>query len=386
MKVAHIAPPWLAIPPQHYGGTEAVIFNIIEEQVSQGHEVTLLAPGDAKTSARLVSFFDRSLIDSGVPWPAHLKAFYHLHESVEYVRQHEFDILHTHLSSAADMYLFPLTAQLTTPHLMTIHSCFPFDRVGNWTGDADAYYLLRWGVSVPVVAISQSARAHFPYGLNVVGVVHHGVNFALYKPAVSRPEEFYVWLGRIVPEKGPHLAIAAARQAGVPLVLAGIVDHHLPHAVRYFREFIEPQLDGRQISYIGPVSLPQKVDLLSRARALLNPLQWEEPFGMVMIEAMALGCPVIAFPRGSAPEIVAHGQSGFLARDVDEMVDYIRQVDRLDRCSVRAYAEAHFSARVMAERYLALYHNVQAGTRLRSYHGPMRVIPRSDEEPELASA
>lgn len=269
MKIAHIAPPWLAIPPQHYGGTETVIFNLVEEQVAQGNEVTLLAPGNAKTSARLVSFFDRSLIDSGVPRPAHLKAFYHLHEAVEYVRQHEFDILHTHLSAAAGMYLFPLTAQLSTPHLMTIHSRFPFDRVGSWTGDADTYYLLKWG-----------------------------------------------------------------------------------------------------------------------ARAPLNPLQWEEPFGMVMIEAMALGCPVIAFPRGSAPEIVAHGQSGFLARDVDEMVDYMRQIDQLDRSSVRAYAEVHFSARVMAERYLALYHKVIASRQLRSYHSLIGVAPRclSVEEPELARA
>src|SRR5689334_14053599 len=119
MKIAHIAPPWLAIPPKNYGGTETVIFHLIEEEVAQGHEVTLLAPGDAKTAARVVSFYDQSLIDSGVPWSAHLKAYYHLHQSVEYVKKHQFDILHTHLSSAADMYLFPLTAHLSTPHIMT---------------------------------------------------------------------------------------------------------------------------------------------------------------------------------------------------------------------------------------------------------------------------
>src|SRR5207249_2919788 len=120
MKIAQIAPPWLVIPPKNYGGTEIVIYNLVEEQVRQGHDVTLLAPGDAKTSAKLVSFFEKSLIDDGIPWPAHLKAYYHLHKSVEYVKEHAFDILHTHLSSASDMYLFPLTASLTTPHVMTL--------------------------------------------------------------------------------------------------------------------------------------------------------------------------------------------------------------------------------------------------------------------------
>lgn len=385
MKIAHIAPPWLAIPPRNYGGTEIVISHLIEEQVAQGHEVTLLAPGDARTAARVVSFFDRSLIDCGVPWDAHLKAYYHLHESVKYVRQHQFDVLHTHLSSPADMYLFPLTARLSIPHVMTIHSRFPFDHVGNWIGDADTCYL-KWASSVSAVAISQSARAHLPPGFNAVGVVHHGVPMALFAPATCKPERFFVWLGRIVPEKGPHLAIQAARKAGISLVLAGIVDHHVPDAVCYFREIIKPQIDGRQITYIGPVTMPQKIDLLSRARALLNPLQWEEPFGMVMIEAMALGCPVITFPRGAAPEVVAHGRNGFLARNVDEMVTLIKQIDQLDRSTVRAYAGAHFSARAMTEQYISLYHKVRNNALLRAPHTTTAVVSTPDVEVDLVSA
>jgi glycosyltransferase involved in cell wall biosynthesis len=384
MKIAHIAPPWLAIPPQNYGGTETVIFHLIEEQVAQGHEVMLLAPSDAKTAARVVSFYDKSLVDSGVPWSAHLKAYYHLHQSVEYVKKHQFDILHTHLSSAADMYLFPLTAHLSTPlstpHVMTIHSSFPFDRIGSWIGDADRYYL-EWAAGVPMVAISQSACAQLPSGLNVVSVVHHGVPMEHFVPTVNKPDEFYAWLGRIVPDKGPHLAIEAARKAGVPLVLAGIVDSHVPEAVRYFREFIEPQIDGSQITYIGPVAMSQKIDLLSRARAFLNPIQWEEPFGMVMIEAMAVGCPVITFPRGAAPEIVVDGQSGFFANDVDEMVSCIRRIEMLDRSMVRACAEAHFSVRVMAEQYLALYRKVRADVLLRA-RPSMTVVASTDDGKE----
>src|SRR5437899_12165471 len=156
MKIGQIGPPWITIPPKNYGGTEIVIFNLVEEQVAQGHDVTLFAPGDAKTSAKHISFFQKSLIDSGIPWPAHLKAYYHLQKSLEFAR--EFDIIHTHLSSSSDLYIFPLTAPLATPHITTLHSRFPFDRVQSWTGDADQFYM-EWAPLVPMVAISEAARA-----------------------------------------------------------------------------------------------------------------------------------------------------------------------------------------------------------------------------------
>ncbi len=215
MKIAHIAPPWIAIPPKNYGGTEIVIYNLIEEQVAQKHDVTLFAPGDAKTSAKLVLFFPQSLIDAGVPWQAHLKAYYHLQKAVEYIKEHDFDIVHAHLSSSADMYIFPLMFYLATPFVTTLHSRFPFDRVQSWTGDADHCYM-EWLKSVPMVAISESARAEVSYPLNFVGVVHHGIPMGFFQPTVKQPEDFFVWLGRIVPEKGTHLAIRAAKRAGVP--------------------------------------------------------------------------------------------------------------------------------------------------------------------------
>jgi len=141
MKIAHVAPPWFSVPPKNYGGTEAVLYNLVEKQVAQGHDVTLYASGDAQTSAKLVSFFPLSLIDAGVPWQAHLKAYYHLQKAVTEARQGDFDIVHTHLSSASDMYLFPLMADMQVPHVMTLHSRFPFDRLPNgWTGDADPLY------------------------------------------------------------------------------------------------------------------------------------------------------------------------------------------------------------------------------------------------------
>ncbi len=359
MKIAQIAPPWIAIPPKNYGGTEIVLHNLVEEQVAQGHDVTLFAPADARTSAKLVSFFPMSLIDAGVPWHAHLKAYYHLHKSIEYIKTHQFDIVHAHLSSSADMYIFPLAVQLTVPLVVTLHSRFPFDRVPPYSGDADDYYL-EWLASTPIVAISESARAEIPHALNLAGVIHHGVPMHIFRPAVSYPEDYLVWLGRMVPEKGAHLAIQVAKGCEAPLLLAGTIDRHVPASVRYFEDKIKPQLNHHLIKYIGPVNLKQKIDLLSRARVLLNPIEWEEPFGMVMIEAMAVGCPVISFRRGAAPEVVAHQTSGFLVHNVKEMLRALAHIDELDRKMVRRHVELHFSVRVMAEKYTRIYQNVIA--------------------------
>jgi len=363
MRIAHIAPSWLSIPPNQYGGAEVVIYNLIEEQVAQGHTVTLFAPKDAKTSAQLISFFSHSLCEDNIPWDAHLKAYYHLHKSVTYLKKHQtdFDIVHTHLSSPSDMYLFPLMETLPIPQVTTLHSQFPFDHTTNgWQGDADQYYM-EWLSKVPLIAISESARQKEQKKvprLNFVAVVHHGIPIQHTTKQLPPPGDFFVWLGRLVPEKGAHLAIEAAKKAGVPLILAGIVDQHIPMAQRYFHEKIEPQIDGQQITYIGPVGGTDKTKLLSRARGMLNPIQWEEPFGMVMIEAMATGCPVIAFRRGAAEEIITSNNVGFLVDTVAEMVQCIQSIENIERNTVRAYINTHFSAQVMAENYTNAYKRV----------------------------
>ena len=369
MNIAHIAPPWFAIPPENYGGTEHVIYNLIEEQVAQGHDVTLFAPEDADTSAHLVSFFAQSLHTAGVPWSAFLKAFYHFYKIVDYIQLHKFDIVHMHLSSAADMTLFPLTAHYNTPHIMTLHSRFPFDRAGTWSGDADALYM-EWAQKVPMVAISESARDEVPYKLNFVGVVPHGLPLTKFV-ASAQPKKYFAWLGRVTPDKGVHLAIQAAKIAGVPLVIAGNVDPHLAESVDYFEQMIKPHIDDEQIKYIGPVNMQQKIDLLSRARGFLNPIVWEEPFGMVMIEAMAVGCPVITFARGAAPELVVHGKTGFLVNDVETMASSIARIGEIDRAVVRAHVEQKFSVQVMAEKYFDLYQKV-----IETYHVmATRIVP-----------
>ncbi|MBO0780604.1 MAG: glycosyltransferase family 4 protein [Ktedonobacteraceae bacterium] len=357
MKIAQIAPPWIPVPPRNYGGTEAIIAYLVEEQIAQGHDVTLFAPGDARTPARHIAFYPSSLTEEGVPWPAHLKAFYHLYEAMQLIKGADFDIVHTHLSSAADMYLFPLMQGLRTPLVTTLHSRFPFDRVDSWVGDADQLYL-KWLAPVPVVTVSESARANVPYALNFVGVVHLGIPTEHYCPNGKEREHFFVWLGRFVPEKGPHIAIEAAKRAQVPLVLAGTVAKDLRESREYFERVIEPQLDGERVKYIGPVNMEQKIDLLSRAHAFLNPIEWEEPGAVAIIETMALGCPIISFARGVAPELIIHGQTGFLVHNLDEMVMYMSRIHEIDREAACRHVQQNLSARAMSEKYVEIYRKV----------------------------
>jgi glycosyltransferase involved in cell wall biosynthesis len=192
----------------------------------------------------------------------------------------------------------------------------------------------------------------------------------------EQPENFLAWLGRFSPDKGAHIAIQAAKDANMSLVLAGVIDDQIPEQVTYFEEMVKPHIDEKQIRYIGPVNEEQKIDLLSRAKGFLNPIEWEEPFGMVMIEAMSVGCPVISFTRGAAPEVVANGISGFLVQDVQEMVQSVARLDELNRQKVRAYATKKFSVHTMARNYLKIYQKVIASGQLESSlsHLPNKVL------------
>lgn len=363
MKIAQVAPPWITIPPKSYGTTEYVIYHLVEELVALGHEVTLFAPADARTSAKQVSFIPRSLITEGVPWQATLKAYYHLHKSLEYIAGHDFDIVHTHLASSSDMYIFPLGAMMSTPLVTTLHGYFPFDRtVDNWKGDADGYFM-EWAQHVPLVATSESAReqvARISPEARFAGTVHHGIQINEYDITTRPVGDYFIWQGRFIYETGAHLAIEAAKRAQQPLILVGIKEAHNRDAMDYYRHLVEPYINGQDIQYVGPPTSQNNIDLLSQAKALLAPLQWEEPFGVEMIKAMAMGCPVISFATGTATEIIAHGRTGFLAHNVAEMTHYMNCITQIDRRLVHEHAERYFSARVMAEKYLAVYDNVIA--------------------------
>ena len=358
MKIAMIAPPWISIPPATYGGTESIVAFIVEELVAQGHDVTLFAPGDARSSAKLVSFFPQSLIADGVPWQAALKAYFHLAKSLE--QAGAFDIVHLHLSSTADMFQFPLLATIATPHVTTVHSNFPYDRVQDWIGDADRYFM-EWIRPAPLVTVSERARQNLPPGLNVAGVVHLGVPMADYRFAEAGERDYVTWLGRFAPDKGAHTAIDAAKRAGVKIVVAGIVEQGIPASVDYFKREIEPRLDGDRARYIGPVNLEQKLALLGGARALLNPITWEEPGATVVVEAMAVGCPVIGFARGVVPELILDGRTGFLVNDIDAMVARIPRIDEIDRRATHLHVEQNLSARAMTRKYVAIYETLRGG-------------------------
>ncbi|MDE2335026.1 MAG: glycosyltransferase family 4 protein [Rhodospirillales bacterium] len=351
-----IAPPWISIPPATYGGTESIIAFIVEELVAQGHDVTLFAPGDARTSAKLVSFFPHSLIADGVPWQAALKAYFHLAKSIE--RAGEFDIVHLHLSSTADMFQFPLLSQIAVPHVTTVHSNFPYDRVHDWIGDADQYFM-EWIRPAPLVTVSERARKNLPPGLNVAGVVHLGVPMADYRFAETGSRDYVTWLGRFAPDKGAHTAIDAAKRAGVKILVAGIVEQGMQASIDYFKREVEPRLDGEQARYIGPVNLEQKLNLLGGARALLNPITWEEPGATVVVEAMAVGCPVIAFGRGVVPELILDGRTGFVVDDIDEMVACIGKIHEIDRRSTHEHVAENLSAFAMARKYVAIYERLR---------------------------
>jgi glycosyltransferase involved in cell wall biosynthesis len=354
MKIAHIAPPWIAVPPKDYGGTETVIHTLVEEQVTQGNDVTLIASGDSETRAKLISFYPRALREEDIPWSEHEKEYSYLRRALAYVQEHDFDIVHTHLSSGGDLFLFPLLAPLNKPHVTTLHSKLPFDE-SEIPKELRGGKYEEWAAYVPIIAISESTRNQQGLPLNFIGVVHHGIDLHEYSVDNLEHDDYFFWLGRFVPEKGAHLAIEAARQANVPLILAGTIDKKNKETEAYFYEQIEPEIDDKHIYYRGPVDIPSKIRLMSRARGFLNPIQWEEPFGMVMIEAMALGCPVIAFARGAAPEIILPGQTGFLAQDIVEMVQYIQRIDEIDREEVRAHVQREFSATAMAHKYTEVY-------------------------------
>lgn len=387
MKIAQIAPPWIAIPEQPYGGMENVIYYLVEELQALGHEVTLFAPADARTSAKQVSFISRSLLNESDPWQANLKAYYHLHKSLEYIAEHDFDIVHTHLSTSGDMYIFPLTAEFATPHVTTLHSHFPCNRtLDRWTTHADDHFM-EWILRVPLVTISENARAHLHIDAHCIDTIHYGIPTD--QPATEGLQEeeqvgeYFVWMGHFTYEFGAHLAIEAARNAGVPLVLVGIKEPDNRDAMHYYRHMVEPFLTtnkreagmlhqpGQDIRVLGPLAEQPKTALLRHARALLHPVEYEEPSGLILMEAMAVGCPVITFAHGAAPEVVEQGQTGFIVQDLPDMVRAMRQVAALDRRTIRNSIERYFSVQTMAQNYQNLYAQILATHNRTRITGPL---------------
>jgi glycosyltransferase involved in cell wall biosynthesis len=339
MRIAQVAPLFESVPPRLYGGTERVVYYLTEELVRQGHRVTLFASGDSITSAELVPCTPRALrLDPDVR-----DSIPHQMLLLDKIRERagDFDILHFHV----DYLHFPLFRTEAGRTLTTLHGRQDL---------ADHMPFYAHFPEMPLVSISNAQRAPLPRA-NFAATIYHGLPLDLHKPTFEPRGGYLAFLGRIAPEKRPDRAIAIARATGLPLKIAAKVDK-VDEA--YFREVIAPMLDGPGVEFIGEISEGEKSEFLGQAAALMFPVDWPEPFGLVMIEAMACGTPVIAFRCGSVPEVIDDGQSGRIVLSVEEAVQAIPDVLALDRKTVRARFEERFSVTRMAADYLKVYHKM----------------------------
>jgi glycosyltransferase involved in cell wall biosynthesis len=341
MRIAQIAPLAEAVPPRFYGGTERVVSTLTEELVALGHQVTLFASGDSRTSAELVPCARQGLRLSGIRdhTASHLVMLDTLRR-----RADEFDIIHFHVDllplalfrNLANKCLTTLHGRLDSPDLPRVYETFP---------------------EMPLVSISNSQRAPLPASANWLATLPHGINPEIC-PFHPQGGDYLAFLGRISPEKRPDRAIEIAVRAGAPLKIAAKVD---PADKVYFDEEIAPLLDHPLVEYIGEIDEHQKRDFLGRARALLFPIDWPEPFGLVMLESMSAGTPVVAWRNGSVPEIIADGVSGVIVESIEEAVAAVEAVDALDRAGVRRHFEQRFTASRMAADYVAAYERLLEG-------------------------
>ena len=350
MRIAQIAPLHEAVPPKLYGGTERVVSYLTEELVDLGHDVTLFASGDSETRARLEPIWPRALrLDPAIrdPIAPHML----LMETARRLAG-EFDVLHFHM----DYWPFSLFSRQRVPFLTTLHGRLDLPELQP---------VFNAFPNVPVVSISTAQRRPLPQA-RYVRTVHHGVPAALLTPQLDRKPEYLAFLGRIAPEKQPDRAIRIARACGIPLRIAAKVDKV---DQVYFESVIRPMLDGPGVEMIGEISDAEKPGFLSGAIGLLMPIDWPEPFGLVMIEAMACGTPVIAFNRGSVPEIVDEGVTGYVVEDETGAVGAVARLPALSRRTVREVFERRFTARRMAEDYLSVYRELSGEER-----GGLRVV------------
>jgi glycosyltransferase involved in cell wall biosynthesis len=363
VRIAQVAPLFESVPPKYYGGTERVVSYLTEELVGQGHDVTLFASGDSVTKAKLIAPCRRSLrLDkSCVDQLAHHILMLELVAK----EARAFDAVHFH----CDYLHFPLSRRQRVPHVTTLHGRLDLP---------DLAPLYREFPDVPVVSISDSQREPLPW-VNWQATVYHGLPDDLYRFR-PLPGKYLAFLGRISPEKRVDRAIEIAQRIGMPLKIAAKVDSV---DREYFNEIVEPLLRGPNVEYLGEIGDGEKDEFLGNAFALVFPIDWPEPFGLVMIEALACGTPVIAYRRGSVPEVLEDGVTGFIVSGLEDAVRAAERIGSLDRRGCRRVFEERFSARRMARDYVAVYQRLTA----RSSSDPAPPVLASQRagtgEPEL---
>ena len=338
MRIAQVAPLFESVPPKTYGGTERVVSWLTEELVRLGHQVTLFASGDSMTTAELIPCCPESLrlYSGSVDHLAHHVAM------LERVAQKksDFDLIHFHV----DYLHYPVSVRERYLHVSTLHGRLDIPDLGPLY---DAY------PDIPVVSISDAQREPLP-NLNWQGTVHHGFPLETYTPSFKQGK-YLAFLGRTSPEKGLDRAIEIASRAGIPLKIAAKVDKA---DQEYFDTCIKPLLDSENVEFLGEIAYPEKNSFLAQAAALLFPIAWPEPFGIVMIEAMACGTPVIAYPFGSVPEVIQDGINGYIVPDIEGALQAVKNLGQIDRKKIRKSFEQRFTASRMTQEYLRIYNRI----------------------------
>lgn len=349
MRIAQIAPLWETVPPPAYGGAELVVSLLTEELVRRGHEVTLFATGDSTTQATLDAIHPSALrLDPAVKEHSVYEA---IQLSRVYQNAQNFDIIHSHIGFAA----LACSQLVKTPTVHTLHGTFSLD-------NQKAFSFCK---SQPYVSISNTQREP-RLGLNYVATVYNGIDPSTHQFYPEPDAEKYLaFLGRLSPEKGPHHAIEIAKRTGYTLKMAGKVDRV---DVDYFEQEIKPHIDGEQIQYLGEANHVQKNQLMGNAIATLFPITWREPFGLVMVESMAAGTPVIALELGSTSEVIAHEETGFLCQNINECVAAVQRIGQIDRRACRRHVETKFGVKQMVDGYEAVYRQLLAEKFARNGH------------------
>ena len=341
MRIAQVAPLAEAVPPKFYGGTERVVSWLTEELVRQGHDVTLFASGDSETSAKLAACHPEGLRLLGYRdhTAGHLAMLHHVHR-----RAHEFDVIHFHI----DLLQYPMFEDLYGKCLTTMHGRLDVP---------DFMPVYNTFTGMPLVSISDNQREPMPETSNWLATIHHGLPKENCPFTAEQTGGYLAFLGRISPEKRPDRAIEMAIRSGTPLKIAAKVDKADQD---YWDEVIEPMIHHPLIEYIGEINEEQKKEFLGNALALAFPIDWPEPFGLVMIEAMSAGTPVIAFRNGSVPEVIKDGVGGVLCETMDDAVAAVAQVKAMSRAGVRGHFESQFTAECMVKKYVAAYEDLLA--------------------------
>jgi glycosyltransferase involved in cell wall biosynthesis len=338
--VAVLAPPWITVPPPGYGGIEAVVALLCDELVARGHDLTLFAAPGSRSAAQVCSPLEAAHADqigSSLYEADHVASAYDAVERAS-AEGRPFDLVHDHSGFTA----VAMANHVSVPVVHTLHA--PFN-------DETRPFYGRHGHKARLVAISNYQLEHAPPGVHVADVVPNPIRVADW-PFREDKDDYLLWMGRMDPAKGAQRAIAAAREADIPLVLAGPVQ---PGQEEYFRHEIEPHVDGRKVVFVGEVGGVRRKELFARARAFLMPISWPEPFGMVMVEALACGTPVIAFPEGAATEIVVDGENGFHVADAHAMAEATRSLETIDAARCRASVASRYDAAIVTKSYEDVY-------------------------------